>query len=251
MNSEQYAEEIKHTRGNIDETLHNLEGKISPRELWDQAIKWSGGARDFSNNLGRMVRENPIPSTLMGISLLWFMAAGSGRQVENVDVSGMKSRLQGKYSEARHKYAEMKSSVTGTASETGERMKTFTSDLKHRGEHLREQGAQWKERLQTRGSELSGRPVLLSALGLAVGALFAMSLPVSRREEEMMGEAGREMYRRTSEAVGEELDRGKRAASAAAEAARETYREEEHPGTGREWSGATPKSPDDFRESTH
>ena len=242
MNSEQYAEKIKDTRADIDKTLHTLEDKLSPKELWEQAIKWTEGAREFSTNLGRIVRENPIPATLMGISLVWFMTAETGRRVERVDVSGMKSRLQGKYSEA-------KSTVRGTTAEAGEKVKAFSSDIKHRGEHLREQSQELKERMLASGSELSARPVLLSALGLAVGALVAMSLPVSRKEEEVLGEAGREMYRKTSEVVGEQLERGKEAAAAAAEAAREKY-EEGYAGAGKEWTGSTAKSPD-IRESTH
>lgn len=237
MNSEQYAEKIKHTRAGIDETLHTLEDKLSPKELWEQAVKWSEGARDFATNLGSIVRENPIPATLMGISLIWFMTAETSRRVERVDV--IKSKLQGKYAEA-------KSTVRSTTAEAGEKVKAFSSDIKHRGEHLREQSQELKERLQASGSELSARPVLLSALGLAVGALVAMSLPVSRKEEEVLGEAGREMYRKTSEVVGEQLERGKEAASAAAEAARAKLREEEG-----SWPTEREKTPGYMESGTH
>ncbi|OGR17214.1 MAG: hypothetical protein A2X81_14975 [Desulfobacterales bacterium GWB2_56_26] len=239
MNSEQYAEKIKHTRAGIDETLHTLEDKLSPKELWEQAIKWSEGARDFAGNLGNIVRENPIPATLMGISLIWFMTAETSRRVDHVDTSGIKSKLQGKYAEAR-------STVRSTTAEAGEKAKAFSSDIKHRGEHLREQSQEWKERLQASGTELSARPVLLSALGLAVGALVAMSLPVSRKEEEVLGEAGREMYRKTSEVVGEQLERGKEAASAAAEAARSKLSEEEGP-----WPRHKEKPPGYMESGTH
>ena len=243
MNSEQYAEKIKDTRADIDKTLHTLEDKLSPKELWEHAIKWTEGAREFSANLGKIVRENPIPATLMGISLVWFMTAETSRRVEGVDVSGIKSKLQGKYAEA-------KSTVRETASEAGEKVKGFSTDIKQRGEQILGQGQEWKERLQTGGSELSARPVLFSALGLAVGALVAMSLPVSRKEEEVLGETGREMYRKTSKVVGEQLERGKEAVTAAAEAAREKF-EEGHAGAGKEWTASTAKSPHDFRTSTH
>lgn len=243
MNSEHYAEKIKDTRADIDKTLHTLEDRLSPKELWDQALRWSGGAREFSANLGRIVRENPIPAAMMGISLVWFMTAETGRRSEGVDVSGIKSKLQGKYAEA-------KSTVRQTAAEAGEKMKSYSSDMRQRGEELLEQGQEWRERVQSRGSELSARPVLLSALGLAVGALVAMSLPVSRREEEVLGETGREMYRRTSRAVGEQLERGKEAMSAAADAAREKF-EEGDTAADREWTASAAKSPDDFRPSTH
>lgn len=245
MNSEQYAEKIKDTRADIDKTLNTLEDKLSPKELWDQALKWSEGAREFSLNFGRTVRENPVPAALMGISLLWLMTAGTGRRLENVDVSGVKSRLQDTYGEA-------KSTIRDTTAEAGGKMRAFSRDLKHQGEHLMEQGQEWKDRMLSGGSELSARPVLLSALGLAVGALVAMSLPVSRREEEVLGEPGRRMYRKASEAVGEQVERGKEAAAAAADAAKEKFMGEEgHPAGGKEWTASTRRSPDDFRESTH
>lgn len=79
MNSDEYVKEIQHTREEIDKTLYTLEDKFSSRELLDQAIKWSGGAKELSMYIGRTVRDNPIPATLMAISLIWLMAAANGR----------------------------------------------------------------------------------------------------------------------------------------------------------------------------
>ena len=82
MNSDQYVEEIEQTREEIDRTLLTLEDKLSPRELWEEAIRWSGGAREFSENLGRTIRDNPIPATLLAISLIWLMVAGTSRTAQ-------------------------------------------------------------------------------------------------------------------------------------------------------------------------
>lgn len=79
MNSDQYVKEIQHTREEIDKTLYSLEDKLSPRELLDQAIRLSGGAKELSMYIGRTVRDNPIPATLMAISVIWLMAAANGR----------------------------------------------------------------------------------------------------------------------------------------------------------------------------
>lgn len=75
MKSDQYAEKIEQTREDIDKTLMTLENKLSPRELLDQALRWSGG--DLHFRLGRVLRDNPIPTALLGISLLWLVVAGS------------------------------------------------------------------------------------------------------------------------------------------------------------------------------
>ena len=92
MNSDQYVEEIEQTREEIDRTLLTLEDKLSPRELWDQAIRWSGGAKEFSENLGRTIRDNPIPATLLAISLIWLMIAGTSRTAQ-YDYPGSRERL--------------------------------------------------------------------------------------------------------------------------------------------------------------
>lgn len=239
MNSEQYAEKIKHTRAEIDDTLHTLEDKLSSRELWEQAVKWGDGAREFSANLSRTVRENPVPAAMMGISLIWLMATtGTGRRFEG-DVSGAKSKFQ-------HKYSEVKSNIAGTTSEAGEKMKHFSDDLKHRGEHLKEQSRELKEKLQASSSELSGRPVLLSALGLALGALAAMSLPISRKEEEVVGKTVDEFREKTTEFVGEQMEKGKEAASAAVEAAKEKLGSEKG-----KWTTEESRSPGHTESSPH
>lgn len=80
MKSDEYVEDIEQTREDIDRTLNTLQEKLTPRELLDQAFRWSGGAREFSLNVGRTIRDNPIPATLMGISLIWLMAAGTGKR---------------------------------------------------------------------------------------------------------------------------------------------------------------------------
>lgn len=238
MNSEQYAEKIKHTRAGIDETLHSLEDKLSPRELWDQALKWGDGAREFSANLTRTVRENPVPAAMMGISLIWLMATTGTRKFES-DLSGVKSKFQ-------HKYSEVKSNIADTTSEAGEKMKDFSDDLKHKGEHLKEQSWELKEKLQASSSELSSHPVLLSSIGLALGALAAMSLPISRQEEEVMGKTVDEFREKTTEFVDEQMEKGREAASAAVEAAKEKLGSEKG-----KWTTEEPRPPGHVESGTH
>ena len=55
--------EIDQTRANMDRTLGALERKFSPGQLLDQAMEFArenGG--EFANNLGRSVKENPVPA---------------------------------------------------------------------------------------------------------------------------------------------------------------------------------------------
>jgi gas vesicle protein len=89
-NSDEIRDEIASTRDRMDDTLDELGNRLSPRRLIDDAINLlsSTGTRDtaakagesvlvFSENLGRAVRDNPVPTLLIGAGLAW-LALGSG-----------------------------------------------------------------------------------------------------------------------------------------------------------------------------
>src|SRR5690606_38319629 len=62
----------------LGRTVDALERRLSPGELVDQAL---GMAREhggeFATNLGRSVRNNPVPVILTGIGLAWMMASSN------------------------------------------------------------------------------------------------------------------------------------------------------------------------------
>lgn len=75
--------EISETRRDIGRTLDALESRLSPGQMVDQVfgyLKENGGG--FADNLGRSVRDNPLPVTLIGVGLAWMAAASAmgGRQ---------------------------------------------------------------------------------------------------------------------------------------------------------------------------
>lgn len=80
---DEIEEEIQRTRAEMSRTLHALERRLSPGQLVDQALGYfrgSGeGSSEFATNLGRSIKDNPVPVTLMGIGLGWLMLSGSDR----------------------------------------------------------------------------------------------------------------------------------------------------------------------------
>lgn len=78
---EQIMTEIDHTRSHIGETLAALERRLSPSELMSDVadvlnpVKRASG--DFGRNLGVAVRENPLPTALIGLGIGWLAVAGS------------------------------------------------------------------------------------------------------------------------------------------------------------------------------
>ncbi|MDW7772624.1 MAG: hypothetical protein SCH71_07000 [Desulfobulbaceae bacterium] len=191
------------TRQNIDETLHKLEDRFSPGEMLERAVNdWGGGIKEFSNNFGRSMRDNPVPAMLLGVSLVWLMSSSgsgsSGRYGSHASEYGKRAG-----SGLRDKYEEMKSRTGETVGSIGEKVKDISEVMRHRGEHMQEEGREWKHKVQSTGSDMASRPLLLAAAGLALGMLAAWSLPITRKEEKIMGGKGEELLEK-AEDIGRE-----------------------------------------------
>jgi len=72
--------DIARTRADIDRTLTILQDRVSPTAIVDRAMRsTSEGGVEFASSLGRTVRDNPVPLTLLGISLGWLMLSNRDR----------------------------------------------------------------------------------------------------------------------------------------------------------------------------
>lgn len=89
---EEIEREIATTRSEIDETIDALQEKVSPGQLVDQALGYvKEGGGDFAANLGRAVRDNPVPLMLIGAGIGWMMVSGRSsdhRAYERVETDG-------------------------------------------------------------------------------------------------------------------------------------------------------------------
>lgn len=89
---EEIEREIAATRSEIDETINALQEKVSPGQLVNQALGYvKEGGGDFAANLGRAVRDNPMPLMLIGVGLGWMMFSGRSsedRSYERVEADG-------------------------------------------------------------------------------------------------------------------------------------------------------------------
>lgn len=76
---EDIEREIEQDRQRIGRKLDEIQNRMSPGQLVDEAIayaKGSGGA-EFVSNLTGSMKTNPVPVALMAISLAWLMASGN------------------------------------------------------------------------------------------------------------------------------------------------------------------------------
>lgn len=73
-NSAELEREVDQQRHRLEQTINELQNRLSPGQLMDQALSYTkhGGGK-FASNLGRSVTDNPLPAALLGVSLAWLM----------------------------------------------------------------------------------------------------------------------------------------------------------------------------------
>ncbi|WP_104203862.1 DUF3618 domain-containing protein [Billgrantia saliphila] len=74
-NPDEIEADIQRSRAHLNDTLHEIESRLSPQQLKRQAAGFlpRDTARSFFDNLGNSVRENPVPVLLTGVGLGWLV----------------------------------------------------------------------------------------------------------------------------------------------------------------------------------
>jgi len=127
-------------------------------------------------------------------------------------------------SSVRERTGEMASGVQHQLSAAGERVSEMAASARDRlsggAGHLRHQMHRQGGRTQDTFNYLRDeQPLVLGALGFALGAALGAGLPSTQREDELMGETRDQVVHRAQELGEEQLTRAKQVASAAGNAA--------------------------------
>jgi ElaB/YqjD/DUF883 family membrane-anchored ribosome-binding protein len=241
---EEIQREIRETRSQMDSTLDAIQQRLSPSSLTDEMIHYLryGGANEFAHNLNEAVKRNPVPVTLMGIGVAWLMmsgkegryapdrASGGGSQLGE-RLSGAAGRLSSAASAGRDRLASAASAGRETLSSARERISETGSTLREQvgqsGASIRGQASSIGESTRygaqrARGSfetMMREQPLLLGAVGVAIGAALGSLLPPTRQEDEWMGGTRDRLSDQAGEQANLQLHKGKRIAQAAGEAA--------------------------------
>ncbi len=223
-------EDIRHTRQDMDETLDALEQKFSPGQLLDKMMHYFGDTpREYVDNLGRVLKQNPVPATLTGISLLWLMASTSSRTNGefHTDADAGTSKTQktkDKYHQVMEKVGETTESVKQFVSE---KVDSTAQSARETSDALGEKGSSAYQTARHQASRAKGgiislwheQPIILAAAGLALGAAFGMGLPRTRKEDELMGDTSDRLKHEAEQTAREQVEKGKQVVQSAAEAA--------------------------------
>jgi Protein of unknown function (DUF3618) len=88
QSSAELEREVTREREHVADTIDALQRKASVGNIVDQVVKAvSENGGDVSRNLGRQLRDNPLPVLLTGVGLAWLMAGGgpSARRDDGID----------------------------------------------------------------------------------------------------------------------------------------------------------------------
>ena len=235
------AEEIEHdidsTRHQMDTTMDELGYKLHPKHFIDQFLDLFRSGQenaestlsDIGNQVASVLRENPVPSILIGVGIGMILFRNQIPSKEkhpggNGKVRGSVEKLRGQGEQAgvamQEKGAELKEKAFqgmesikekggSVVQQAQERAGEFSEQIRNRsrqfGENAREQLNQSREQLTT---VIRDNPVGVAIAALATGVVAGLLFPSTRTEREALGEQSREMGQQVKEQVDKLAEKG-------------------------------------------
>ncbi len=224
--------DLTRIRQEMDHTIRTLEQKFSPGEIVDRIFhSLRQGPADYVGNFGRHIRDNPIPAALTGISLVWLMAStGSPSHTSRTSMSttglkekaeGIKEKLSETTSRITSKASDMLHSVKDKKRQVGEKLESTREEVSDRKSEISSSVREMRERSQNGLDYLREHPLVLGAIGLAIGSLVGASIPSTRKEDQWFGEKRDQALEQAKEFGKEQVERGQVAAQTGLQAAKE------------------------------
>jgi hypothetical protein len=214
-------------------------------------------AGDFVQDLGATARQNPLPAALIGMGVLWMFAGGARRagldpvRAANDAAAAGRSAMRNGWQAASSGASDLADNVRQSAQEAGGHAREAAASI---AGGLRESRAAVFERTSRFGSQAADsatefarsvplsaseilsdarsnlavmfrqQPLLLGAVGLAIGAGVAASFPATELESEYLGETSDQVKEQAEEFAAAQAERAKQAAERALQAANEEAR---------------------------
>ncbi|RYG39015.1 MAG: DUF3618 domain-containing protein [Burkholderiales bacterium] len=179
--------DINRSRHALNDTIEALGGKLTPGQIIDEAMGlFQGQAGQFTANLGRQVRDNPLPILLIaaGAALLFTnkgksanSAASSGLSVEDWHADGRYSALEAARSSViredaeeesawSHRLHEVEAKALGLKQDAGEAIDAFKDRVKSAAEALGKAASGVREKM-TSGYSHAAHAITGGAAGVS------------------------------------------------------------------------------------
>ncbi|MGF6330559.1 ElaB/YqjD/DUF883 family membrane-anchored ribosome-binding protein [Pseudomonas sp. BS3782 TE3695] len=198
--------EIDAQRENIGHIVDALESKFTPGQMFDQALlMMQSNGSTFLTNLGTSVRNNPMPAVLTSVGLMWLIMSQNRpptpreyRVETELDVDWTDDVAEGltdgmdSARERLHKTTDsLKNSyqaVKGKAAHLSDNLHAKTDQLSHAVHDTSDRLARRTHEMGDQFSHLlKEQPLLMAAMGIAVGALLGAALPTTATERRYLG----------------------------------------------------------------
>jgi hypothetical protein len=215
---------------------------------------------DFVHDLGEAVRKNPLSAALIGMGALWLLTNRSGpiaaRDVWQGTTSAWRSAGRNLKEGARvtaDAASDGGSKVVGRLSDAGSAFASSASEYVNAAPGVT--GDVLSNARANLGELFNAQPLALGAVGLAIGAAVAASLPLSEMEGTYFGDSSEFVKRKAGEVAGHQAQRavdiGKKVVDAVADEARQQgLSAESLVTTARDLSGKVSRVADAAKKST-
>jgi ElaB/YqjD/DUF883 family membrane-anchored ribosome-binding protein len=238
-NAAQLERDAEVTRARIASTLDELRASMTPGRIIDDLAERAsdGAAAAMARNLRDQAIRNPMPLALMGASLAWLMLGGGARSSPDWRSTG--ERFSG--NDAAESVRSAAEDTKRHASQTGDRQRDVAGSMTEPArqsafgtiEAVREtagSAARTGQRALQSGSAFLDfcreQPMLLTGLGIAVGALVGILLPATEAENRLMGETSDGLKENAQDLATDKVQDAKKIGERALDAAAEVAKEE-------------------------
>jgi hypothetical protein len=224
--SAELEREVEAQRHRVSNTIDEIQNKMSPGQLLDGVMDYTkGGSVEFAQNLGRSIKDNPLPVALVGAGLLWLMT-GSGNHRSQGDGYARSAGYQpgdsdawrsdayasgsdgGLADKAKQFGEDVSESVGGAMSGLAGAVDEATHGVSHAAKDMIGQMQRQAPKL---AHVYDDQPLLGGALAFALGAAIGAALPHTRQEDEMLGKSADDLKREAIAKTGDLFEEGKEA----------------------------------------
>lgn len=252
--------DAERVRAEIADTAEQIKDKMSPGQLIDEVVNYfkDGDTNQLLNNLKLQVRDNPLALALVGSGVAWLMM-GSGPSAEkgrtwaqsqrparngNARQPPMSSNRganptitasdpSGEQSLIGDGASKVSEAVGGAMRSVGEGVSAATDFVSGTVHDIRDATRESVTSAAETGADVGSRakstfldalerePLVIGALGVAVGAAIGAMLPATRTEQEYLGAASSEAREMAANALSEGLDKATHVAKGVYSAARD------------------------------
>lgn len=212
--------DIQRTRSRLDETLSAVEHRLDPKQLVDQGWQYlrGHGATEYFVSLGDAAKRQPLPLALVGTGLVWLMLSDSRSRLSadsshgnsststsnaNSGLSHATETVKNAVHNATSKLAEKRDAATSTVADVGNKVSGAVTGTIDKVTHNAQRVKSSYEHM------VEEQPLVLGAIGLALGALLAATAPRTRQEDRMMGGTSDRLFNDAKKFGGEKVEQAK------------------------------------------